>query len=70
MLILTPRKPVTTVIGVRSESAADIVAKMDERAVWLMGYEANTYTPRGGLDELFKKRRPKNSINLVWKMKS
>ena len=22
--------------------------------VWLMGYEANTYTPRGGLDELFK----------------
>ena len=26
VLILTPRKPVTTVMGVRSESAADIVA--------------------------------------------
>ena len=49
--ILTPRKPVTTVIGVRSESAADMVAKYEQRAtvrskngllvrLWVMGYGA------------------------------
>ena len=47
--ILTPRKPVTTVIGVRSESAADMVAKYEQRAtvrsknglgcgLWVMGH--------------------------------
>jgi len=38
-LILTPRKPVTTVMGVRSESASDIVANNGLRTeAWRMGY--------------------------------
>ena len=40
--ILTPRKPVTTVIGVRSESAADMVAKYERGAV-KMGYGAGIF---------------------------